>query len=147
MEREINIVINTEALLEQLRKNKERFHRSFESVLKAYKKKSEEYQKKYAEHAQKVADKQIKDDDNFGPMPPPEPKDRTKVYDFYIDMLSHHAGETIEISETAFKALWKDKWDWTHGYYDTIMYYARAGGSGSLNYPSLSAMAADYADS
>lgn len=129
---ELAIVVNRDALLQRLRKNRERFHASLEAVLKAYKKKSEDYQKKYGEYVQKVADRKVKDSYREQPNPPPEPQDRIKDYDFYIDMLTNHSNPTVEVTEELFRRLWNDKWEWTPSHYRTMMYYASAGGSGAI---------------
>ena len=124
MEKELTIVITKSNLLDQLKKNRERFSKSYEALLKAYEKKVAEYQTKYGDYAKKVVAKKLEKKGNQEPMAPPEPQDRTKEYDFYIEMLKEHENETIELSETLFKRLWKDQWDWTRGHFALMNLYA-----------------------
>ena len=143
----MKIFVLKKDLISRLKANRERFQKSFKPLLKAYEKKAFEYQKQYDEHLKKITARKnlrVPDEKNQPgePAPPPEPKDRTKDYDFYIEMLNTHGGETIWITETLFRRLWLDKWDWTFNHYNTLMYYARAGGSGSAD---IANIAANYA--
>ena len=137
MERELEIVISKVKLLDQLKTNKGRFVKSYEALLKAYEKKVAEYQTKYGAYAKKVVLKQLEKKDGQEPIAPPKPEDRTKDYDFYIEMLTEDENGDITLSETLFKRLWKDRWDWTRSYFNMLNLYA--GGSGSL-----AEMASDY---
>ena len=130
MERELAIVIKTVDLRDKLKENKKRFVKSYEALLIAYGKKVVEYQTKYGNYAKKVVTKQLGKKDGQEPMPPPKPEDRTKDYDLYIEMLTQHNNETIELSETLFKQLWKDRWDWTRSHFALMNLYA--GGSADI---------------
>jgi len=121
------VAINAKDLLQKLRKNKERFVKSYEALLKAYEKKVIEYQVKYGDYTQKVIRKQLKGEDEREPSAPMRPEDRTKDYDLYIEMLEKHGSLTIELSETLFKRLWKDRWDWTRGYVNLLNAYSGEG--------------------
>jgi uncharacterized protein YdiU (UPF0061 family) len=124
MERELAIVIDKLALQGQLRENKGRFVKSYEALLKAYEKKVAEYQTKYGDYTKKVVTKQLGKKDGQEPMAPPKPEDRTKDYDFYIEMIEKHKDHFIELTETLFKRLWKDQWDWTHSHFALMNLYA-----------------------
>ena len=130
MERELTIVIKTVDLRDKLKENKKRFVKSYEALLKAYEKRVSEYQRKYGDYAKKVVAKLLQKKDDQEPMSPPKPEDRTKDYDLYIDMLVQHENDTIELSESLFKRLWKDQWDWTRSHYALMNLYA--GGSADI---------------
>jgi len=130
MDRELTISIAKRTLLDQLKKNKDRFVKSYEALLKAYEKKVHEYQTKYGDYTKKLVAKQLEKKDSQEPMAPPRPEDRTKDYDFYIEMLMQHENDTIELSESLFKQLWKDQWDWTHSHFALMNFYA--GGSAAI---------------
>jgi len=136
---ELKIVVKKQVLMDRLNVNKKRFEKSFKALLTAYEKKVKEYQKQYGEHVKKVAARKMKASESYRdqPSPPPEPVDRTKDYDFYLDMLLRHQGETIEVSEMLYRRLWSDKWDWTSSHYHNMMFYASAGGSGSTEIASM----------
>lgn len=130
---ELNVIVQKKELIAKLKANRERFQKSYKALLKVFNKKAIEYQKKYDEW-RRNSGVQGKE-----PAAPPNPEDRTKDYDFYIKMLNEHAGETIELTETLFRRLWLDKWDWTYSHYNALMFYANAGSTDIAN------IAADYA--
>jgi hypothetical protein len=104
--------------------------RSYNALLKAYEKKVTEFQTKYSDYTSKVIKQQLKKQDEHEPSTPPKPEDRTKDYDFYMEMLQKHENTTIELSESLFKRLWKDRWDWTSSHFALMNFYA--GGSADL---------------
>jgi len=124
MDRELIMVIAKRTLLDKLKSNKERFVKSYEALLKAYEKKVHEYQTKYGDYTKKLVAKQLEKKDDQEPMAPRRPEDRTKDYDFYIEMIIQHENETIELSEALFKRLWKDQWDWTRSHFALMNLYA-----------------------
>jgi len=121
---ELTIVVNRTLLHAALMENRARFVKSYEALLKAYEKKVIEYQKKYHAYTRKVIAKQLKRQDEGQPMAPPKPEDRTKSYDFYLEMLEKHDNQTIELTESLFRQLWKDEWTWTRNHYDIMNFYA-----------------------
>lgn len=122
MNEELTITIVTEDVLVQLKENRKRFVNSFKALLKAYKKKVEAYQKKYAEYTKK-ATSGAKGAKDVEPVPPQEPEDRTKDYDFYIELLELHTEDTVKLSEPMFRRLWKDQWEWMHRHINTLEAY------------------------
>lgn len=111
---ELGITIGVTKLLDRLKANKDRFVISYDAILKAYEKKVTQYQKDYATYTKKIITKAKKlSTDGGQPFPPQKPEDRTKDYDFYINMLDNHQGQTITLSESVYKRLWNDLWDWT----------------------------------
>jgi hypothetical protein len=123
IELEINIYVPK--LLDKVKANRERFVKSYDALLKAYEKKVTQYQKEYATYTQKIISKTKKVCIETGqPLAPAKPEDRTKDYDFYISMLENHHGETITLSESVYKRLWNDLWDWTRN----LIYSANAYG-------------------
>jgi hypothetical protein len=148
----LNITVERTALLEKLKANKERFAQSFTLLLEAYTKESEKYKLAYAEYTQKVANRttetaniEDEDEEERQPIPPTEPINRSKDYDFYIAMVETHTIAEIVLNEYTFNSLWRDRWDWTRQHYSTIMMLSKAGGSGAIQYPNLYASAANYA--
>lgn len=114
---ELEITIGVTKLLDQLKAHRERFVKSYDALLQAYEKKVTQYQKEYATYTKKVITKAKKLSTDTGqPLPPVKPEDRTKDYDFYIGMLGNHVGQTITLSESVFKRLWNDFWDWTRNF-------------------------------
>ena len=121
---ELTIMIDKTELLAALKENRQRFIRSYQAVLKAYENKVAEYQKKYTTYTQKVIAKQLIKQHDEEPMAPPKPEDRTKNYDLYIEMLNKHGNATIELTESLFRQLWKDQWNWTRSHYNTMNFYS-----------------------
>jgi len=101
---ELTVTINKDALLEQLQTHKERFVKSYEALVKVYKKKADKYQTKYNEYIEKKANNKLTKKDTQ-PQPPPEPIDRTETYKFYIQMIEQHATHHIELTERCFREL------------------------------------------
>jgi len=129
---ELEIEVSANAVLTKVKEHKERFAKSYKLLLKAFEKKAKVYEAKYHEFTVKVNVK------GKEPVPPPKPEDRTKDYDLYIDMLEQHindsedkVGACVTLSETLWKRLWLDKWDWTYRHHESLMFYARAGGAGA----------------
>jgi hypothetical protein len=111
---ELEITIGVTKLLDKLKANRDRFVKSYDALLQAYEKKVTQYQKEYATYTKKIITKSKKLSTDTGqPLAPAKPEDRTKDYDFYINMLENHQGQTITLSESVYKRLWNDLWDWT----------------------------------
>lgn len=111
---ELEITIGVTKLQDKVKANRTRFIKSYDALLKAYEKKVAEYQEKYATYTKKIIAKSKKLSTEEGqPIPPTKPEDRTKDYDFYINMLENHQEQTITLSESVYKRLWNDFWDWT----------------------------------
>lgn len=122
---ELEITIGISKLLDRLKANRERFVKSYDALLRAYEKKVAQYQKEYTAYTQKIITKAKKLSTETGqPLAPAKPEDRIKDYDFYINMLENHRGETITLSESVYKRLWNDLWDWTR----SLIYSANAYG-------------------
>lgn len=109
----------------QIEKNKQKFVKSYSMLQEAFAKASAKYQKQYAVYAATN-----KKDDEM-PNPPPKPVDYSKQYDFYIDMLLKHDADIISLSETVYRKLWMNQFDWRWNYVQNLRYYVKAGGSGS----------------
>jgi len=125
MKEELEITIDVTKLLEKLKANRMRFVKSYDALLQAYEKKVTQYQKEYAIYTKKIILKTKKlAADEGQPVPPQKPEDRTKDYDFYINMLENHQGQTVTLSESVYKRLWNDFWDWTRN----LIYSANAYG-------------------
>lgn len=120
---EFTIVVDSIDLLDQLRKNKERFVKSYKALIKAYEKKAVKYQKQYAEYVKKVAENKVTEKD-MEPQAPMKPTDRTKTYALYIEMVEAHLNRPLSISESMFRKLWKDKWSWIQSHIGALEYYA-----------------------
>ena len=130
MNEELIMVVSAKQLLIRLKEHRERFVKSYNALLKAYETSVVEYQAKYGAYAKKVVAKQLEKKDEREPISPPKPEDRTKDYDFYIEMITEHENVTMELSETLFKRLWKDQWNWTRSHYALLNMYA--GGSANM---------------
>ena len=114
---ELEITIGVDKLLDKLKTNKGRFVKSYDTLLQTYEKKVTQYQKEYATYTKKIIMKAKKlSTDEGQPAPPQKPEDRTKDYDFYIGMLENHQEQTIILSESVYKRLWNDLWDWTRDF-------------------------------
>ena len=114
VEKDLEITIGVTKLLDQVKANRERFVKSYDTLLQAYEKKVVQYQKQYRDYTQKIITKAKKISTDEGqPLVPIKPVDRTKDYDFYIKMLENHQGQTVTLSESVYKRLWNDFWDWT----------------------------------
>jgi len=114
---ELEITIGVDKLLDKLKANKDRFVKSYDALLQAYAKKVTQYQKEYAHYTTKIIVKAKKlSTDESQPTPPQKPEDRAKNYDFYIGMLENNQGQTITLSESVYKRLWNDLWDWTRSF-------------------------------
>lgn len=118
---ELHIVVKRSDLIARIEKHKKRFIKSYETVLKAYQKKAKKYQEKYAKL---VANPDSKDHQQ--PITPIRPEDRRKVYDFYLKMLERQVEceRFIQLSESKYRQLWLDKWDWMHSHIATLGSYA-----------------------
>lgn len=122
---ELEITIGVTKLLDKVKANRDRFVKSYDALLQAYEKKVAQYQKEYATYTKKIITKAKKlSTDDGQPLPPVKPEDRAKDYDFYINMLENHQGQTIALSESVYKRLWNDFWDWTRN----LVYSANAYG-------------------
>jgi hypothetical protein len=134
---ELIIEVRAADVLEKVKQHRKRYQKSYAALLRAFDRRAIEYQKKYEEFRRTTtANEQGKE-----PEAPPKPENRTKDYDFYIQMLTSHTATTIKISEALFKRLFYDKWDWTYQHHHALMFYAKAGGPGSAD---LATMASAY---
>jgi len=124
---DLNITVLKNELLVNLEKNKQRFVKSYNRLLKAYEKKAIKYQEEYQKFVQKVKDKKLSKNE-FQPQPPPRPEDRTKNYDLYIKMIGLHNAHTIELSERMFQRLWEDQWDWMRTHINNLSFFAADSG-------------------
>ena len=97
-------------------------------LLTAYKEAAEKYHKEHTEYTQKVCENKLADSDEE-PQAPPKPVNRIKDYDFYLDVLKQNETDSVILNENLFKKLWNDRWDWTRTHYNSLMFYARAGGT------------------
>ena len=123
LENELRIVVSANDVLMKVKANKDRFVKSMKALLKAYEKKTEEYKIKYTKYTQKVIEKTLKEDE-AEPQAPPKPIDRTKDYDFYIEMQEKHIPVFIKLSESDFKKLYKDDWVWMRSFLNVMSMYA-----------------------
>lgn len=119
----VKIIVNRRDLLTQILKHRERYQESLDALLVVYKQKVEEFQKAYLAYTQKVIDKIVTENDKE-PYAPREPEDRTKDYDYYIEMLEFHRSETVQLTEPAYNALWCDKWDWMSTHIRALEFWA-----------------------
>lgn len=117
---EIKIKVRTSVLLEKIAKYKTRFVKSYEALLRAYAKKALKYQNNYAGFLEKVKQKSTAKQ----PAPPIRPIDRREKYDFYTKMIGEHYGEFVELSESLYRRLWQDKWDWISSHIYALEAYA-----------------------
>ena len=117
MNEEIEITISVQKLLDKLKVNRERFIKSYDALLQAYEKKVTQYRKEYAAYTKKVITKTLSTDEKNEPNSPQKPENRAKDYDFYINMLENHQGQTITLSESVYRKLWDDFWSWTRQHY------------------------------
>ena len=122
MSENLTIIIDKNKLLDTLKANKERFAKSYDALLIAYQKKVAEYKKNYAKFTKNALAKQINPDEGE-PEAPQKPIDRTKEYDFYIEMLECHKDDTVTLSESMYRQLWRDRWDWTRSHWSALNAY------------------------
>jgi hypothetical protein len=105
---ELKITVQTALLLAKIEKHQKRYEKSYEALMKVYKKKAEEYQRKYADFLEKtLAGKKLKQ-----PVSPMLPADRRKTYRFYKAMIRDHTLQYIKLPTQVYRNLWLDKWDW-----------------------------------
>lgn len=114
---EIKIVIEINPLATQIEKHKVRFVKSFKAVKEAYEKRAKKYQEDYSKWLANGSK-------GNQPQPPMAPVDRTKIYDFYLAMLTNHTETTIEIAETKFRELFLDEWSWLPRHVELLSAYA-----------------------
>jgi len=148
------IVMPRRVLLEKLRKNKERYVKSYKVLLDIFEKESKKYQRAYVEFVGKKLKGTLTDEDEQ-PYAPRIPEDRTEVYDLYIAMLESHSGPislkkqgihsptdlidpvTIEIDDGMFAKLYMDRWNWMSSHIHELTIWADS-------YEDADAMAAMY---
>lgn len=61
------------------------------------------------------------------PHEPDRPDDFADDYDEYLDMLTHHIGETVRLTSGDFKQIVKDEFGWKHGFLHNSTLYSGRG--------------------
>ena len=126
------ILVKRDFILNSLFANKKRYMNSLEAVLGEWKKLDDVYQEEYRQYSKKVFEQTLTDEDKQ-PCSPPKPIDRVKDYNFYIDYLGEDMQETQTLTESDYRKLIKDQWDWMRSHVSNLGFYANAITSDSLS--------------
>jgi hypothetical protein len=57
----------------------------------------------------------------------PVPENHESDYNRALEMLALHVGDTITLSEDAYRKLVDDEWEWTHSWNNTTLAYTNGG--------------------
>lgn len=119
------IKVKKQFIITTLNKNKVRYGESIKALLEEWKKLDDAYQEEYREYSGKVYEQTLTNEDKK-PCQPPEPKDRTKDYDFWIGYLADDLQEEQTLHEVEYRKLILDQWDWMSSHVGTLRWYSDA---------------------
>lgn len=106
------VILKKSQLLEVVKKNRETHIDDYKDALSGFKEQRKKILTKMAEKADR-GEEEI----DISPLwNLRKPDSHQKDYDRVISMLTHHVGETVELSNDDFGRYFQDEWDWKEGW-------------------------------
>ena len=113
------VLLNKDALLEQVRENYDSHREKFEEAMVGYKAKAIELLEAHIQRIRDNAPEKV-----FVQLPMPE--DHSKDYERVIEMLEWSKDTDLELDESEFATYVLDQWGWQEGFAQTYAMYSKS---------------------